>query len=43
MGIHDFIVHYQIFSLLESLRENLSDPNFMAHTWASGWGLLISD
>ena len=38
MGIHDFIAHYQILSLLESLRENLGVPNFMAHTWGSGSG-----
>ena len=40
MGIHDFIAHYQILSLLESLRENLGAHNFMAHTWGPGWGFI---
>ena len=40
MGIHDFIAHYQILSLLESLRKNLGVHNFMAHTWGSGWGFI---
>ena len=40
MGIHDFIAHYQILSLLENLRENLGGPIFIAHTWGSGWGFI---
>ena len=47
MVIHDFMVHYQILSLLESLRESLGIPNFMAHTWRSDGvgdgGLLTSE
>ena len=42
MGIHDFIAHYQILSLLENLRESLGVPKFMTHEGVDG-GLLTSD
>ena len=49
MGIHDFIAHYQILSLLESLRENLGGASMIVlpiirsyHCWRASEKIWVS-